>query len=140
MPTAENDRDVLRTSKEFVYDQWRKLLCIFVIGDDISTNQFALNDVTSEKIRTIFNNGYKLAMLQTKSSLMKELSGCSDPIQSKMIKGLICEIDDRIETSRCLATYKKSHDETLYESALKRENEFSRYKSEDVTRWTNRQM
>ena len=63
MNDNEYENEKSRWIKEFVYDQWRKILTIFVIGDDISRNEFKLKDVTSEKIRTVFNNGYKLAML-----------------------------------------------------------------------------
>ena len=79
MSDDKYERDHLRRGKEFVYEQWRKLLCIFVVGDDINTNQFTPEEVTSEKIRTIFDNGYKLAMLQTRVSLKKELFSSHEP-------------------------------------------------------------
>ena len=68
MATEKFETDLLRKSKEFVYEQWRKLLCISVVGEDVSNNQFTPKDVTSEKVRTVFDNGYKLAMLQTLTS------------------------------------------------------------------------
>ena len=83
MTADKYEQDRLRRGKEFVYKQWRKLLCIFVVGDDINTNQFTPQEVTSEKIRTIFDNGYKLAMLQTRASLKKELSDSQDTSQIK---------------------------------------------------------
>jgi hypothetical protein len=66
MSNEKYEIDRLRRSKEFVYDQWRKLFCIFVIGDDISNNQFTPQEVTSEKIRTVFDSGYKLASYRLK--------------------------------------------------------------------------
>ena len=140
MSSYSNEQDQLRRSKEFVYEQWRKLLCIFVIGDDISTNQFSPQDVTSEKIRTIFDNGYKLAMLQSKVALRKELFGCKDDGQLKIIERLINQIDDRLETQKCLVTYSMSPDKSMHQDAAKRNEEFSRYATEDVTVWIDKQM
>jgi hypothetical protein len=101
MTADKYEQDRLRRGKEFVYEQWRKLLCIFVVGDDINTNQFTPQEVTSEKIRTIFDNGYKLAMLQTRNSLKKELSDSQDTSQIEVIERLIKQIDDRLETQKC---------------------------------------
>jgi len=140
MPTDKYEQDLLRKSKEFVYEQWRKLLCIFVIGDDISTNQFTPQGVTSEKIRTVFNNGYKLGLLQTRVSLKQELWKSQDASQLEMIERLIDLIDDRLETQKCLVTYSGSDDESLYQDGMKRDEEFSRYADEDVTKWVDRQM
>jgi len=140
MPTDKYEQDLLRKSKEFVYEQWRKLLCIFVIGDDISTNQFMLQGVTSEKIRTVFNNGYKLGLLQTRISLKQELWKTQDASQLKMIERLIHRIDDRLKTQKCLVTYSCDHDKLMYDDAVKRDEEFLRYVKEDVTIWGNKQM
>jgi site-specific DNA-cytosine methylase len=133
------ERDHLRRGKEFVYEQWRKLLCIFVVGDDINTNQFTPEEVTSEKIRTIFDNGYKLAMLQTRVSLKKELFSSQEPSQSYMIERLINQIEDRLETHKCLVSYSANHDKLLYDDAVKRDEEFLRYAKEDVTKWGDKQ-
>ena len=135
MPADKYELDRLRRSKEFVYEQWRKLLCIFVIGDDISTNQFTPQGVTSEKIRTVFNNGYKLGLLQTRVSLKQELWKSQDASQLEMIERLIDLIDDRLETQKCLVTYSGSDDESLYQDSVKRDEQFSRYAEEDVTKW-----
>ena len=140
MSVKKYEQDLRRKDKEFVYEQWRKLLCIFVIGDDINTNQFTPQEVTSEKIRTTFDNGYKLAMLQTKESLKKELSECQDTSQIEMIERLINQIEDRLETQKCLVTYSGNTDKSLYEDAVKRNEEFSRYANEDLAKWTNRHM
>jgi hypothetical protein len=140
MTADKYEQDRLRRGKEFVYEQWRKLLCIFVVGDDISTNQFTPQEVTSEKIRTIFDNGYKLAMLQTRVSLKKDLADCQDTSQLEMIERLIKQIDDRLETHKCLVSYSGSHDKLLYDDAMKRDEEFLRYAKEDVTKWGDKQM
>jgi hypothetical protein len=140
MSDDKYERDHLRRGKEFVYEQWRKLLCIFVVGDDINTNQFTPEEVTSEKIRTIFDNGYKLAMLQTRVSLKKELFSSQEPSQSYMIERLINQIEDRLETHKCLVSYSANHDKFLYDDAVKRDEEFLRYAKEDVTKWGDKQM
>ena len=123
MTADKYEQDLLRGGKEFVYEQWRKLLCIFVVGNDINTNQFTPQEVTSEKIRTIFDNGYKLALLQSKASLKKELFSSQEPSQIDMIERLINQIEDRLETHKCLVSYSGSHDKSLYEDAIKRNEE-----------------
>lgn len=140
MALDKYETDLIRKGKEFVYEQWRKLLCISVVGDDVSNNQFTPKDVTSEKVRTVFDSGYKLAMLQTESSLKKELSGCQDSTQVALIERIINQIHDRLETQKCLVTYSGSSDKSMYEDAVKREEEFSRFAKEDVAKWTDRQM
>jgi hypothetical protein len=116
------------------------LLCIFVVGNDINTNQFTPQEVTSEKIRIIFDNGYKLALLQSKASLKKELFSSQEPSQIDMIERLINQIEDRLETHKCLVSYSGSHDKSLYEDAIKRNEEFLRYAEEDVSKWGDKQM
>jgi len=140
MTADKYEQDLLRRGKEFVYEQWRKLLCIFVVGNDINTNQFTPQEVTSEKIRTIFDNGYKLALLQSKASLKRELFSSQEPSQIDMIKRLINQIEDRLETHKCLVSYSGSHDKSLYEDAIKRNEEFLRYAEEDVSKWGDKQM
>jgi hypothetical protein len=140
MTADKYEQDLLRGGKEFVYEQWRKLLCIFVVGNDINTNQFTPQEVTSEKIRIIFDNGYKLALLQSKASLKKELFSSQEPSQIDMIERLINQIEDRLETHKCLVSYSGSHDKSLYEDAIKRNEEFLRYAEEDVSKWGDKQM
>ena len=133
MDDDEYENERLRRNKEFVYDQWRKILTIFVIGDDICRNDFTPKDVTSEKIRTVFNNGYKLAMLQTKQSLINEMYKTIDGQCLKTIEKLLDQIEDRLETQKCLVTYKGWSDQTLLVDALKREEEFLKYIQSDMT-------
>jgi hypothetical protein len=116
------------------------LLCISVIGEDISNNRFTPKDVTSEKIRAVFDSGYKLAMLQTLASLKSELLGAKDSGETDAIDRLIKQVQDRLETQKCLGTYSSSHDKSLYEDAVKRDAEFLRYAKDDVTKWTDKQM
>jgi hypothetical protein len=103
---GEYEKEKSRWVKEFVYDQWRKILTIFIIGIDVSKNTFKPENVTSEKIRTVFDNGYKMAMLQTKKSLMKELFNEEDLRTTKILERLMSQIDDRLETQKCFNLYK----------------------------------
>ncbi len=50
MMDGQYESDLLRRGKEFVYEQWRKLLCIFIVGYDINTNRFTPKQVSSEQI------------------------------------------------------------------------------------------
>lgn len=140
MTTDNSDEADLRRGKEFVYEQWRKLLCISVVGEDISNNRFTPKDVTSEKVRAVFDSGYKLAMLQTLASLKNELLEARDSGATDAIDRLIKVVQDRLETQKCLVTYSSSHDKSLYEDALNRDADFLRYAKDDVTKWTDKQM
>jgi len=138
MTDEEYEKERMVRIKEFVYDQWRKILTIFVIDVDISKNDFTPKNITSEKIRTIFNNGYKLAMLQTKQSLLIELRNVSDEKQIEVIEKLLNQIEDRFETHKCFNLYKG--DKTLLADAIKREDEFSTNLKSDMTKWGDRSM
>ena len=138
MDDDEYEIERSRRNKEFVYDQWRKILTLFVIGDDISRNDFTPKNVTSEKIRTVFNNGYKLAMLQTKQSLMNEMYKTGDEQCLKIIEKILDQIDDRLETQKCFVTYKGWSDQTVLEEALIREDEF--IISSDMAEWAGEKM
>lgn len=140
MATEKFETDLLRKSKEFVYEQWRKLLCISVVGEDVSNNQFTPKDVTSEKVRAVFDSGYKLAMLQTLASLKKEQLEAKNSGEAVAIDRLIKQVQDRLETQKCFVTYSSSPDKSLYEDAVTREKEFLRYAKDDVTKWTDKQM
>ena len=62
----DKTKQEIRAKKEFVFQQWRRALCLAVVDTDISDNENQPKDITSEQIRAVFNNGYKMAMLQTK--------------------------------------------------------------------------
>jgi hypothetical protein len=141
MNDIEYEKQKSRWIKEFVYDQWRKILTIFVIGDDVSRNEFKPKDVTSEQIRTVFNNGYKLAMLQTKKSLVNEILSERDNEKNiKILEKLLSQVEDRLETQKCYVLYKGWFDKTLLEEAIKREEEFKPNLNTDMTKWGDRSM
>ena len=140
MDDVDYDKERIRWAKEFAYDQWRKILTIFIIGEDVSRNDFKPKDITSEQIRTVFNNGYKLALLQTKQSLMEEIKRADNDKNLRLIDKLLSQIEDRLETQKCYVLYKGWFDKTLLADAVKREEEFSINLNSDMTIWGDKKM
>ena len=106
----------------------------------MSKNEIQPTNITSEKIRTVFDNGYKMAMLQTKISLTKEISLEEDVLRIKILEKLLNEIEDRLETQKCFNLYKGWFDETLLQDAKKRDDEFKPNLKADMTKWGDRSM
>jgi hypothetical protein len=129
-----------REDKEFVYEQLRKILCIFVVGEDITNNNCpTLKDQTSEQIRTVFNNGYKLAMHQTVDSLkkLKKVQGS----ESNALDLAISQIKDRLITCDCFTSYENSYDETMLKQSIKRSNDFQyEVERQDLCTWGIKHM
>ena len=130
--------------KEFVYDQWRKLLCIFVVNADISVGGSDPREkATAEQIRTVFNHGYKLALLQTRESMVNELKksfGDNDSLNA-ILNGLINEIDSRISVSNCYEKLKVAFDASMLIDAKKRDYEFNKnYSSDSFSTWGDKKM
>jgi uncharacterized protein YneF (UPF0154 family) len=120
--------------KEFVYSQWRKLLCIFVVNRDINHSIDEDNPITNEQLRTVFNNGYKMAMLQTSESIHKAIK--SNPRDARLVlQELAVEIDDRITVSNCYESNREQR-----EKIKEREREFSEYESRSLSTWTDLKM
>lgn len=121
--------------KEFVYSQWRKLLCIFVVDRDINHSFMGEdNHITNEQLRTVFNNGYKMAMLQTSESIHKAIK--SNPQDACLVlQELVAEIDDRIAVSNC---YESNSEQR--EKIKEREMEFSEYEARSLSTWTDLKM
>ena len=140
MNNQKYEKEKSRWIKEFVYEQWRKALTISIVNSDVNRNDSEPSGVTNEKIRTVFNNGYKLGLLQTKRSLMIKMSEAEDEKTLNLLEKLFNEIDDRLETQKCFTTYKKSYDESLISEAMKREDEFLINHTFDVTEWGDRRM
>ncbi len=129
--------------KEFVYDQWRKLLCIFVVNDDISVGGSDPREkATAEQIRTVFNNGYKLALLQTRESMVNELRksfGDNDSLNA-ILNGLINQIDDRVSVSSCYEVLKEMSNKSMFTDVKKRDDEFNNYSRDSFCTWGDRKM
>jgi vacuolar-type H+-ATPase subunit E/Vma4 len=131
----DKTKQELRAKKEFVYEQWRRVLCLVVVDTDISDNENQPKDITSEQIRAVFNSGYKMAMLQTRESLKAELYESTNMDEKRVIERLLTEVEDRLATSKCIVSFSKEEDKELLSQSFRREAEFSRYLSESLSTW-----
>ena len=131
----DKTKQELRAKKEFVYEQWRRVLCLAVVDTDISDNENQPKDITSEQIRAVFNSGYKMAMLQTRESLKAELYESTNIDEKRVIERLLTEVEDRLATSKCIVSFSKEEDKELLSQSFRREAEFSRFLSESLSTW-----
>jgi hypothetical protein len=123
-----------RMAKESVYEQWRKYLCIFVVNEDVNVNSVIPKDVTTEKLRAVFNNGYKFAMMQTLESI-SQLKYSSDPKLIKALELLSSQVQDRISTSKCLETYSSRLDESFLSQEKVQDKQFENCSKESFLSW-----
>ena len=123
-----------RMAKESVYEQWRKYLCIFVVDDDVNVNSVTPKDVTTEKLRAVFNNGYKFAMMQTLESI-SQLRLSSDPQLNEVLELLVSQIQDRITTSKCLESYSSRLDESFLSQEKVQDKQFDDCSKESFLSW-----
>ena len=143
--SEENDKlEKELLDKEFVFDQWRKLLCYFVVDGDISIEGSDLREkLTAEQVRTVFNHGFKLALLQSKESILNELSKSSNGNKSlnEILNCLATEIDDRISVSNCYKKLRDRQDNLMLSQAIKRETEFNdKYWADSFSSWGSKKM
>ena len=131
----DKTKQELRAKKEFVYEQWRRVLCLAVVDTDISDNENQPKDITSEQIRAVFNSGYKMAMLQTRESLKAELYESTNIDENRVIERLLTEVEDRLATSKCIVSFSKEEDKELLSQSFRREAEFSSFLSESLSTW-----
>jgi len=134
-------------TKEFVYSQWRKLLCIFVVNRDINHTIDDDNYISNEQLRTVFDSGYKLGLLQTKESLHNQLLKYEEELFAGkteykeiifVLKEKIQEIEGRVKVSYCYEQNLSSNEMT--EQAKKRELEFSEYQKRSLSTWLDSKM
>lgn len=125
-----------RIAKESVYEQWRKYLCIFVVDEDVNVNSVIPRDVTTEKLRAVFNNGYKFAMMQTLESISK-LRLSSDPQMHEVLELLSSQIQDRITTSKCLESYSRKEDKTFLFHELSQDKQFDDCSKDSFLSWSS---
>ncbi len=93
----DKTKQEIRAKKEFVFQQWRRVLCQALVDTDISDNENQPNDITSEQIRAVFNSGYKMAMLQTRESLKAELYESINIDEKRIVERLLSEVEDRLD-------------------------------------------
>ena len=83
------ERNKERSDKEYVYEQWRKVMTIHVVDEEINRNDRDPITVTMEQLRTVFNNGYKFAMLQNLQSIKAVLRTLEDVFALKAIRATV---------------------------------------------------
>ena len=128
-----------RKDKEYVYEQWRKILTMHVVNEEINRNIKESITVTSEQLRTVFNNGYKLAMHQNFLSI-ENLLDFSNETNRNEFDQLLEQIRDRLTTSDCIETHKDNLFRLSVLDALKRSKEFDRFTNKDFCSWGSKSM
>ena len=128
-----------RKDKEYVYEQWRKILTMHVVNEEINRNIKDSITVTSEQLRTVFNNGYKLAMHQNFLAI-ENLLDFSNETNRIEFNQLLEQIRDRLTTSDCIETHKDKLFGLSLIDALKRSKEFDRFTNKDFCSWGSKSM
>lgn len=128
-----------RKDKEYVYEQWRKILTMHVVNEDINRNIKDSITVTSEQLRTVFNNGYKLAMHQNFLAI-EHLLDFSNKTNRIEFDQLLEQIRDRLTTSDCIETHKDKLFRLSLIDAIKRSKEFDRFTNKDFCSWGSKSM
>ena len=128
-----------RKDKEYVYEQWRKILTMHVVNEDINRNIKDSITVTSEQLRTVFNNGYKLAMHQNFLAI-ENLLDFSNEANRIEFDQLLEQIRDRLTTSDCIETHKDNLFRLSLIDAIKRSKEFDRFTNKDFCSWGSKSM
>jgi hypothetical protein len=128
-----------RKDKEYVYEQWRKILTMHVVNEEINRNIKDSITVTSEQLRTVFNNGYKLAMHQNFLAI-ENLLDFSNETNRNEFDQLLEQIRDRLTTSDCIETHKDKLFGLSLIDALKRSKEFDRFTNKDFCSWGSKSM
>ena len=128
-----------RKDKEYVFEQWRKILTMHVINEEINRNIKDSITVTSEQLRTVFNNGYKLAMHQNLLAIENLIDFCNESNRYEFDQ-LLEQIRDRLTTSDCIETHKDKLFGLSLIDALKRSKEFDQFTSKDFCSWGSKSM
>ena len=128
-----------RKDKEYVYEQWRKILTMHVVNEDINRNIKDSISVTSEQLRTVFNNGYKLAMHQNFLAI-ENLLDFSNETNRIEFDQLLEQIRDRLTTSDCIEIHKDNLFRLSVIDAIKRGKEFDRFTNKDFCSWGSKSM
>ena len=133
------ERNKERSDKESVYEQWRKVMTIHVVGEEINRNDREPITLNMEQLRTVFNNGYKFAMLQNLQSI-KAILRTHEDAKNLDLLSLLSQAQDRMLISDCIETHKSETRKLSKLDAYKRREEFSRYESEDLSSWGLQKM
>ena len=137
--TYENKK--IRRNKEFVYDQWRKYLCIGVVKEDVSRNECPNMDLNSEQVRTVFDYGYKFAMHKNLEMIEELFKRKFDKEKSEEIEKILASIKDRIETSRCVESCLVSYDRKMLSDSINRDAKFEdSIRNTSLSSWASKSM
>jgi hypothetical protein len=89
----EHDEIEASRSREAEFEEWRKVLTIFIVDGDVNSaskpeSPWTREPITEEKVRAVFANGYRFAMLQCLRWLeLKEQSLPIDLVDESEKKG-----------------------------------------------------
>jgi hypothetical protein len=128
-----------RRLKENVYEQWRKVLTIHVVNQEINREDRDPITVTMEQLRTVFNNGYKFAMHQNMQSLKRSIKVCEGMEKSELL-ALLEQVKDRVITSDCIERHETDIFGLTVDKAFKRRDEFNQFIEDDFCSWGARTM
>jgi len=128
-----------RRHKENVYEQWRKVLTIHVVNEEINREDRDPITVTMEQLRTVFNNGYKFAMHQNMQSLKRSIKVCEGMEKSELLE-LLEHVKDRLITSDCIERHETDILGLTIDEAFKRRDEFNQFTEDDFCSWGTRTM
>jgi len=128
-----------RRRKENVYEQWRKVLTIHVVNEEINREDRDPITVTMEQMRTVFNNGYKFAMHQNMQSLKRSIKVCEGMEKSELLE-LLAQVKDRLITSDCIERHETDILGLTVDEAFKRRDEFNQFTEDDFCSWGTRTM
>lgn len=128
-----------RKRKENVYEQWRKVLTIHVVNEEINREDREPITVTMEQLRTVFNNGYKFAMHQNMQSLKRSIKVCEGMEKSELLAQLE-QVKDRLITSDCIERHETDIFGQTVDEAFKRRDEFNQFTEADFCSWGARTM
>ena len=128
-----------RRRKENVYEQWRKVLTIHVVNEEVNREDRDPITVTMEQLRTVFNNGYKFAMHQNIQSLKRSIKVCEGMEKSELL-ALLEQVKDRVITSDCIERHETDILGLTVDEAFKRRDEFNQFTEDDFCSWGTRTM
>ena len=128
-----------RRRKENVYEQWRKVLTIHVVNEEINREDRDPVTVTMEQLRTVFNNGYKFAMHQNTQSLKRSIKVCEGVEKSELL-ALLEQVKDRLITCDCIERHETDILGLIVDEAFKRRDEFNQFIDDDFCSWGTRTM
>lgn len=141
---SQNTSNLKPRDREFVFEQYMKLLTLFMLDHDVlhdfEGESETVENVTSEKIRGVFSQGYRFAMmqvLQNSKKLYQNTDGLTDGVEElvilkKLIKDQYLFINERIDDSFMLNSIESREGMTLSET-LKRN--FDHFTKNNFLRW-----